>query len=214
MVEQFVFINCPFTLDYLERQRALLFITLAAGCEPLLTLEDGDGAKGRIDKLWEMIGKATLSIHDLSFCTCKCVRKKGKKEIEYHRFNMPYELGIAYTLKRQADGLKSNTPKPSILLLEENSYDLQKALSDVNAFDPKSYDGDLQRLFKIVRDWFYQTGLKNIATSASLYTSYASFKKKTILDYESEFTQAEAIALVNEMSATELKDKMRVWLGR
>jgi hypothetical protein len=59
------------------------------------------------------------------------------------RFNMPFELGIAFTLGRIGGTHK-------IVLLEARRYRLQKTLSDLNGIDPGIHEGTVKGIISCV----------------------------------------------------------------
>jgi hypothetical protein len=114
--QQGVFLNVPFDRGYEVLFVALISSLVALGRVPRSVLELPDHGEGRLARILEMIRSCPVSVHDLS--------RVGRPV----RFNMPFELGIAFALSRVA-GHK-------FVILESKRYRLQRTLSDVNGIDP------------------------------------------------------------------------------
>ncbi len=113
-----VFLNVPFDQDS-EPQRVALVSALAAlGRTPRSVLEVPEQGDGRLVRIFGLMRQCPVSIHDLS-----------RVELPV-RFNMPFELGIAFALSRLERSHK-------FVLLEAKRHRLQKTLSDVNGIDPE-----------------------------------------------------------------------------
>jgi hypothetical protein len=87
MKKRDVFINCPFSADYLEHFRATVFTVVRSGFKPRCALETDDGAQNRFDKICEIIADCRLGLHDIS-------KTEPDRKSKLPRFNMPLELGI------------------------------------------------------------------------------------------------------------------------
>ncbi|MCG8526969.1 MAG: hypothetical protein MI748_11345 [Opitutales bacterium] len=144
--EKNVFINCPFDDNYWDLFRPLVFTILRLGCNPRYALERSDSSEARIAKIIQIIKKCKYGIHDLSRC-------KAKKKGELFRLNMPLELGLDLGAKNY--GTPKLTTK-KILIVEEERYRFQAAISDISNSDIKDHRGDPRRISKIVRDWLVQ----------------------------------------------------------
>lgn len=89
---------------------------VAIGRTPRCVLEVPEQGDGRLTRLLNLMRSCSVSLHDLS--------RVGLPV----RFNMPFELGIAFALRR-IEGHK-------FVLLEAKRHRLQRTLSDLNGFDP------------------------------------------------------------------------------
>lgn len=143
--EKTVFINCPFDDDYRQLLSALIFTVRYLGYNPRLSLERADSSDTRIRKIVEIIKESKFGIHDLS-------RIKSTEVDEHFRMNMPFELGIDYGAKVLSEAGDWTTKK--ILILEEEKYRYQKALSDLSGSDIKNHDNDPFKIIEAVRNWF------------------------------------------------------------
>ena len=147
MISDNVFVNCPFDKEYKEYLQVILFSLKYFGKEPKLTTTFSKEHDTRINKIMKDIEDCQYSIHDISRNKCNC---KGDEE-EYYRLNMPFELGLF-------KGYYENTvqtEKNDILVICNNKYDWQKALSDYQSFDIKTYKDKLE-LMDIIREWMQE----------------------------------------------------------
>ena len=144
--ERSVFINCPFDKDYWNLFRPMVFTTLRLGCNPRYSLERADSSEARIGKITTIIGQCKFGIHDLSRC-------QAKQEGEFFRLNMPLELGL--DLGAKTYGSKKLKQK-KILILEEEKYRFQTAISDISNSDIMAHAKDPDQLVRIVRNWLVQ----------------------------------------------------------
>lgn len=136
---QSVFLNVPYDPEY-----ASLFVALVAGiaglgCTPHCVLEIPSGGRNRLDRIFDLIASCNASIHDLSRVTLSGV-------LEVPRFNMPFELGMTYTL--------SQVGSHSFFVLEEKPFRLQASLSDLNGYDPHIHNGTPAGVLRCLLDCF------------------------------------------------------------
>lgn len=129
------FINCPLDTAYLKLLRPLLFTLTYLGQNPRIAVEDTGSDRNRLEKIIELMQSCPISIHDLS-------RIKSATGGEFSRMNMPFELGVDY-------GLLTASQRPTnkrFIVLEEERYSYQKALSDYSGFDILCHEGNPIRL--------------------------------------------------------------------
>ena len=98
----------------------------ALGFQPHSVLEVPSGGQNRLDRIYGLISSCGASIHDLS-------RVSHSGPLRVPRFNMPFELGLAYAIAQKQ--------LHSFFVLEERSYRLQASLSDFNGHDPHVHGG-------------------------------------------------------------------------
>lgn len=164
--EKNVFINCPFDESYVPLLKVLLYITTKIGLNPRLSLERNDSAEVRLNKIKGLIEESKFSIHDLS-------RSKSTKEDEYSRLNMPFELGLDFGCKEYNNDIKYRNKK--FLILEEEKYSTQKALSDMAGADCKCHKGDAEELVSVIRNWFSENNMHHLPSSSQLWDDYNIF---------------------------------------
>ncbi|HZV70702.1 MAG TPA: hypothetical protein VFG10_14205 [Saprospiraceae bacterium] len=166
-----VFINCPFDDDYYDLRKILLFTVTYLGFTPRISLEISDSGEIRLDKIIRLIKESRYSIHDLS-------RLQAKSINEYYRLNMPFELGIDYGLRK----FNSRYRDKKMLILEKSRFDYMKAISDINGFDIKDHNNDLETLVNRLRSWFAETtGVSGLIGSAKVYSDYFDFQRDLFL---------------------------------
>ena len=118
--EKSVFLNIPFDKSYTRLFIALIAGLTALGRKPRCVLEV-PSASNRLSRVFGLITSCGASIHDLS-------RVSLYGRLRMPRFNMPFELGIAYALSEQGEH--------QFFVLEQKPYRLQASLSDLNGHDP------------------------------------------------------------------------------
>lgn len=138
-----VFINCPFDEEFLPLLRPLLFCVLYMRMEPRLALERLDSSEARIEKIIELIEDSRFGIHDLS-------RLQADHAGQLFRLNMPLELGLDIGCRRFRGG-KWTTKK--CLILEEQPYRYQAAISDLSNSDIAHHNGKPVKMVEVVRNW-------------------------------------------------------------
>lgn len=164
--ESNVFINCPFDAHYFPLLKALLYTIKRAGLKPRLALESLDSGEVRLAKIQQLITSAKYSIHDLS-------RSKSKSPDEYFRLNMPLELGIDIGCRDYHENTAYREKK--MLILEEEKYSTQKALSDLSFADCKCHKGNAEELVYEVRNWFVELGMKTIPPASKIWDGFNIF---------------------------------------
>ena len=121
--ESNVFLNVPYDSGYEPCFLALLSALVALGRVPRCVLEITEAGQGRLVRIMELLARCPVSIHDLS--------RTGTPP----RFNMPFELGMAYGIGALAKR------RPLIMVLERVPRRLQRTLSDWPAKDAMIHDG-------------------------------------------------------------------------
>jgi hypothetical protein len=141
--EDSVFINCPFTPDYQDIFRALVFAVADCGFVPRSALEMSDSGETRIGKLYRIIRECRYGIHDISVTEPDSVNKLP-------RFNMPLELGIF--LGAREFGSPAQRAK-GCLILDRERFRYQVFCSDLSGQDPKAHGGKPADAVKCIRNW-------------------------------------------------------------
>lgn len=134
-----VFLNVPY-----DKQYARLFVALIAGLvglgrSPRCALEAQREGSKRLDQIYGLLAGCGSSIHDLSRVTLS-------RSSRLPRFNMPFELGIAFGLSQSAGH--------RIFVLETKPHRLPASLSDMNAFDPLIHGGTQEGVLFRILDCF------------------------------------------------------------
>lgn len=137
--EQSVFLNVPFDKQYRPLFIALIAALTALGRTPRRVLEVPSSGRNRLERILDLISSCGASVHDLSR-----VSRSGPYRVP--RFNMPFELGLVYSLSRR---------RPHrFFLFEEKPHRLQASLSDLNGHDPHIHGGTQAGVIRCVLDCF------------------------------------------------------------
>ena len=162
-----VFVNCPFDEDYDHILQAVLFCLVRFGLKPRIATERSDAGEPRIDKILDLIQSSRYSIHDL----CRC---QARDEGEYYRLNMPFELGLDFGCRRYGGGRLGTKV---ILVLEEQRYRYQAAISDLAGSDIEAHHGDYQLAIRKVRNWLAGMPDFEVIGAARVLADYEDFQE-------------------------------------
>lgn len=138
-----IFINCPFSNDYKDNFRAIVFSVIRSGFTPRCALEADDGGENRFSKICRIIKQCSLSVHDIS----KTELDRGSK---LPRFNMPLELGLF--LGAQQFGSRADRSRRCVIFDRED-YRYQKFISDIAGQDIKAHCGKVEILIEKLAAW-------------------------------------------------------------
>ena len=142
MSERDVFINCPFTADYQDHFRAIVFTVLRSGFQPRCAREADDAGEIRFDKICRIIRDSPYGVHDIS--------KTEPDESGLPRFNMPLELGLFLGAKRFGG---ADQRSKRALVLDREPYRYQAFISDIAGQDIHAHGGDVAALIGQVATW-------------------------------------------------------------
>jgi hypothetical protein len=196
-----VFLNCPFDEDYLGLLRPLLFTVVYLGFNPRIASERSDSAENRLDKICGLIRSSKYSVHDLS-------RLRARRAREFHRMNMPFELGIEYGSR-----LFGSAPldRKKCLILEKGQYDFMRALSDLSGVDIKSHANEPDEVVRAVRNWFVETvGLRRVASPKVIWYTFTDFADAF---YDARMAEGFTDEDLNMMPVPEYIDFIRDWVA-
>lgn len=138
-----IFINCPFTPDYRDHFRAIVFTVIRSGFNPRCALETDDGAQNRFDKICDIIGECRLGVHDIS-------KTELDKNSKLPRFNMPLELGVFLAARRF--GPREQKSKRCIIF-DREPYRYQAFISDISGQDIHAHGNKLEALITKMASW-------------------------------------------------------------
>lgn len=198
MFDRTVFINCPFDEDYRPILEAIVFCLVNCELTPRLASERLDSGEVRLEKIVELIRGSRYSIHDLS-------RIQARRAGELARLNMPFELGIDYGCAR-AGSVK--LAKKRLLVIAEEPYKYQAALSDIAGWDIRSHNADYERAIREVRSWLASCELTSNSSSMIL-GDYIGFQE---WDYERLLASGWKDSDIQERRTPELLRAMREWI--
>lgn len=164
---------------------------------PRIATERLDSGEARLSKIIELIGDCRFSIHDLS-------RVQSSASHELARLNMPFELGIDYGFSVHSEG--TTTPK-HLLVIAENKYLYQAALSDIAGWDIRSHDGEPEEAIRQVRAWLQSHGVTERPNSR-IIGDYYGFQE---WDYERLLQAGWNEKDIQERETGELLKAMNAW---
>jgi len=200
-----VFVNCPFDGDYLPLLRPLLFTVVYTGLNPRIASERLDSGENRVDKICELIQQSRYGIHDIS-------RLRAARAKEYYRLNMPFELGIDYGARRLGPSFMRSK---CCLVLEEEPYAYQKALSDLSGVDIRSHGNQPAEVVRSVRDWFYDTcGMNDLDYPTVIWNRSTDFAADLLETRLAEgIPEDEVVEDIERMTVSEYLNSIRAWVS-
>ena len=160
-----VFLNCPLDEEYEPLLQAILFCLVRFGLTPRIAIERSDAGETRIHKILELIASSRYSTHDISRCQA---REAG----EHYRLNMPFELGMDFGCRHYGRGPLSTKV---ILVLEEQPYRYQAAISDLAGTDIAVHGGKYQLAVRKIRNWLSGMGKFEQVSATRILAEYEDF---------------------------------------
>lgn len=119
---------------------------------------------------------------------------------------MPFELGMDFGCQRYGGFPFSDKV---ILILDEERFRLQKALSDLAGSDIIAHEGDSQKAVRKVRNWLATTVGEVLTISATrILAEYEEFQT---WHYERQLVNGFSEQDIQDYPTTELLDEMLVW---
>jgi hypothetical protein len=118
-------------------------------------LEAQSSGYSRLQNILSLLRSCGTSIHDLS-------RVSLSGPFETPRFNMPFELGLAFSIGQQT--------AHRIFVFEESPFRVQTSLSDLNGFDPFVHGGSVEGIVDCLLDCFATPNRKTPTTEALVKT--------------------------------------------
>lgn len=131
-----VFLNAPFDSDYEPLFVTLVATLVAAGFKPHCVLEIREHGQGRLARIYELMKGCRVSIHDLS--------RMGSPP----RFNMPFELGLACSLKLE------QPDQYDVVVFESRRFRADRSLSDYKGHDIAIHRGTCNGIISAVLETF------------------------------------------------------------
>ena len=169
--EESVFINCPFDSEFNPLLNAIIFSVINCGFVPRSAMEEDDSSDSRLDKIIRLIKSCKYGVHDIS-------RTQSDKITNLPRFNMPFELGIFWGLKKGGNRVQE---KKVALIFEYEKYAYQKYISDINGVDIKAHNNSVESVIKYIRNWLF-TNAKNkiIPSVGKIQANYDDFNNNRL----------------------------------
>lgn len=164
--ERCVFVNCPFDHEYEPILQAILFCLVRFGLIPRIATERSEAGETRLQKIIELIEGSRYSIHDLSRC-------QAKSAGEHYRLNMPFELGLDFGCRQFGQGFHLGK---RILILEEQKYRYQAAISDLAGVDIEAHAAKVDVAIRKVRNWLIGQGDFESVSASKVQSEYEDFQ--------------------------------------
>jgi len=161
-----VFINCPFDATYKSLFDAIVFAVYDCGFIARCALEEDDGSQIRVQKVFEIISKCRLAIHDLS-------RVELDSSTKLPRFNMPLELGVFLGAKYYGN---SQQKRKACLILDSERYRYQKFISDIAGQDIQAHENEPRNAITVARNWLRSYSRLSIPSGSVIWDRYQMFK--------------------------------------
>ena len=136
-----VFLNVPYDKPFEKLYLAYIVGVVELGLAPKVTLGIADGTS-RIDRIFDLLKSCRYSVHDLSRV------ELDRKPPPTPRFNMPFELGLAFAWSRLT------TRKHDFFVFESIHRRAQKSLSDLSGTDCNIHDSTPQGILCELRNAF------------------------------------------------------------
>ena len=116
LAQRRVFLNVPYDAGYEQKFLALIAALISIGRIPRCAVEEPVLGRSRMVRIFKLIRSCEVSIHDLCRVTLP------------PRFNIPFELGVAFALWR--------LHRHKFIVLESKRYRMDINLSDLKGVDP------------------------------------------------------------------------------
>src|ERR1041384_2407789 len=130
IAERRVSLNVPYDRQYEPKLLALISALVSIGRIPRCAVEEPVRGQNRMLRIFKLLKGCKVSVHDL----CQV----GSPP----RFNIPFELGIAFTFAKLF--------RHHFIILESKRYRLDKTLSDLKGVDPFIHAHSPKRLISCI----------------------------------------------------------------
>lgn len=178
-----------------------MFCAIFHDLHPRLAFERRDSAESRLDKIRGLIESAKFSIHDLSRC-------KATREGELSRLNMPFELGLDFGCKMY---FGNGRDRKRILILEEEQYRYQAAISDLAGWDIMHHGNSYALAMKCTHRWLISEAQLPPSPPSKLSAAYATFQG---WDYERQLAQGWSEEDIQDYQTPDVLQAMLAWRER
>ncbi len=108
-----------------------------------------------------------------------------------------------------ADTQPLNISAKKILVLEENQYQSQAAISDLAGCDIEAHKGDYEIAMRKVRNWFSSETQKDIVAASQIFGAYLEFQE---WHYEKQRNAGFSDGDIQDYPTNELMSAMNNWL--
>jgi hypothetical protein len=153
-----VFLNIPYDSKFEDLYLAYVVGLTQLGLKINLTLAAPN--QGRLDRIFRLIERSAVSIHDLS---------RIELSSGIPRFNMPLELGLALYHSRTTRG------RHKVFVFESKPWRMQRSTSDISGIDPQIHSKRPKGVMAGLRNIFYQA---DGTTVPEMLSSYRAVKRR------------------------------------
>ena len=119
---------------------------------------------------------------------------------------MPFELGLDFGCRRYGGDPYS---EKVILILEEQRYRYQEAISDLAGSDIEAHQGDYNQAVRKVRNWIATQGEIDCAGAARILAQYEDFQT---WHYKRQRAAGFSDDDIRDYPTPELLDAMNAWI--
>lgn len=145
-----VFINAPFDAAYEPLFVTLIGVITFLDYKPHCVLEVRETGEGRLQRIYELMQSCRISLHDMSRIGAPV------------RFNMPFELGLACSLKL------AHPQHYEVLVFDSKPYRMDRRLSDYKGRDLYVHGGTREGMIGALLDAFQSPRLDASALRRAL----------------------------------------------
>jgi hypothetical protein len=164
-----VFVNAPFDSAYEPLFVTLIGMVAFLDYDAHCVLEVRETGEGRLQRIYDLMRTCRISIHDMSRIGAPV------------RFNMPFELGLAVSLKLAAP------QQYEVIVLDSQAHRMDRRLSDFKGRDLFIHDGTCDGMIEALLDAFQsqRSDASELRRAARALRTYARntkrvFRAKTI----------------------------------
>jgi len=120
---------------------------------------------------------------------------------------MPFELGIDYGCRQYSSGRHRSK---KILILEEEKYRYQAAISDISGCDIAAHEGDFGAAVRKVRNWICSEANVKGDGASRIINAYADFQEWYYKrQLEAGFSEED----IQDYPTKELLEAMKEWMA-
>jgi hypothetical protein len=180
-----VFLNLPFEKSFEPIFAAYIVGLITLGWVPRSVLELDETGEGRMERLFQLLRQCPASVHDLSYLGSE------------RRYNMPFELGVAYALARLEKGRK-------VFVFEAKKRDLLRTLTDLRHFDPKRHNMSGEKALEAIYDCFFSAQRADAeAVGRQIYRSVMEKMLPTIRGDRPDVFNKRSFLLLSDLVASQ-----------
>ena len=154
-----VFINVPFDAAYEPLFITLVGVITFLDYTPHCVLEVRETGEGRLQRIYELMRSCRISVHDMSRIGAPA------------RFNMPFELGLACSLKLE------HPQQYEVLVFDSKPYRMDRRLSDYKGRDLYIHYGTRQGMIAALLNAFQAPPIDRSAFRRAFRELYDSAEK-------------------------------------